>query len=428
MGPNHPSPASGIRATVPRTLGGLPSVAELELPPLDPADPELRGARFHQQLADLARQGWLARTALGVIVLDREIALAMLRDRRMSFPAVELIQLQGITDGPVYERVANGLLAQTGEAHARLRRLLTPAFTPAAVDRLRSGIRDHVEQLWAEVAGDGECDFVTSFARRLPSMVIADLLGVPGEHERMASYSEHLQGIFDPTLLARRAALEAVYMDAYHWIEELVDNRRRRPGDDLASALVAVEAEGDRLSHEECVSLIASVISGGTDTTQAQLAHGMRLFCEHPDQWELLGADPPLAAAAANEVVRFEPITPFTARLVREETVYREVVFPAGTVVFACSAAANRDPAVFSEPDRFDIAAARPPGAVLTFGNGPHLCPGAHLARAELTELYGFLAPRMRQPTLKAEPVLGAPVGIYPVQSLRIGFTSGLAR
>ena len=402
----------------------MPLVGDLDLPPLDPADPQLRGARFHQQLAELVGQSWLARTALGVIVLDREVALEMLRDRHMSFPAVELIQLQGINDGPVYERVANGLLAQTGDAHARLRRLLTPAFTPAAVERLRPGIKDHAARLWNSVAEDGGCDFVSAFARRLPSMVIADLLGVPDEHERMASYSEHLQGIFDPALLAERASLEAVYMDAYHWIEGLVDARRRDPGDDLASALVAVEAEGDRLSHEECVSLIASVISGGTDTTQAQLAHGMRLFCEHPEQWQLLSRDPNLAAAAANEVIRFEPITPFTARLVREETTYRDVVFPAGTVVFICSAAANRDPAIFAEPETFDITAPRPPGAVLTFGNGPHVCPGAHLARAELTELYGLLAPRMLQPAFAAEPVLGAPVGIYPVESLQISFTS----
>lgn len=406
----------------------MPFVAELELPLLDPADPELRGEGFHRELAALARQSWLARTPLGVIVFDREVALEMLRDRRMSFPAVELIQLQGITDGPVYERVANGLLARTGDAHARLRRLLTPAFTPAAVERLRPSIRDHVARLWDAVAEKGECDFVSAFARPLPSMVIADLLGVPGEHERMASYSEHLQGIFDPALLAERASLEAVYMDAYHWIEGLVETRRRHPGDDLASVLVAAEAEGDRLSHDECVSLIASVISGGTDTTQAQLAHGMRLFCEHPDQWELLGRDAGQAAAAANEVIRFEPITPFTARLVREETTYRDVVFPPGSVVFVCAATANRDPTVFSDPERFDISAARPPGAVLTFGNGPHLCPGAHLARAELTELYGFVAARLLDPTLTAEPVLGAPVGIYPVESLEISFRSGGAR
>ncbi|HZT67787.1 MAG TPA: cytochrome P450 [Acidimicrobiales bacterium] len=402
----------------------MPVVADLDLPSLDPADPDLRGERFHRALADLAGQSWLARTPLGVIVFDRTVSLEMLRDRRLSFPAVELIELQGITEGPVYERVVNGLLAQTGEAHGRLRRLLTPAFTPAAVERLRPRIRGHVEAMWAEVAEDGRCDFVTAFARRLPSMVIADLLGVPGEDDRMASYSEHLQGIFDPALLAQRSALESVYLDAYRWIEALVEARRRQPGDDLASALVAAEAEGERLTHDECVSLIASVISGGTDTTQAQMAHGMRLFCQHPDQWQLLAEDPTLAAAAANEVIRFEPITPFTARLVRDDTTYRGVGFPAGTVLFLCSAAANRDPAIFTEPDTFDITAARPAGAVLTFGNGPHFCPGAHLARAELTELYGCLAPRMGEPALRSEPVLGAPIGIYPVESLDIGFSA----
>ena len=397
-------------------------IGDLELPELDPADPTLRGERFHAVLGDLSRRSWLARAPLGYVVFDRSVGFDMLRDRRMSFPSVELITLQGITEGPVFDRVANGLLAQSGDTHTRLRRLLTPAFTPAAIERVRPGIRRHLGQLWAAVADQGRCDFVTAFARHIPSMVIADLLGVPGEHERMADYSALLQGIFDPAHLADRAGLEESYLAVYRWIEDLVEERRRSPGDDLVSTLVAVEAEGDRLSAQECVSLIASVISGGTDTTQAQLAHGMRLFCEHPEQWAALGADPALASAAAAEVTRYEPITPFTARLVREDTTHRDVNFPAGTVVFVCSATANRDPESFSDPERFDITVSRPAAGVLTFGNGPHLCPGANLARAELAETYAFLAPRMTEPRLLAEPVFGSPVGIYPLESLEVGF------
>ena len=122
---------------------------------------------------------------------------------------------------------------------------------------------------------------------------------------------------------------------------------------------------------------MSSVISGGTDTTQAQMAHGIRLFVEHPDQWAALGENPDLAMQAANEVIRYEPITPFTARIVREEVEYRDVAFPPGTLLFACAATANRDPAAFENPEVFDISIDRGRTPVLTFGFGDHFCLGA---------------------------------------------------
>lgn len=399
-------------------------LADLDLPVLDVDDTALRGERFHEVLGDLASRAWLARTSLGIAVFDREVGLEMLRDRRMSFPSLELLQLQGITEGPIYERVAEGLLAKDGDEHGRLRRLLTPAFTPAATERLRPSMREHLREMWRAAASAGECEFVGAFAKRLPSMVIADLLGVPDDHERMALYSEQLQAPFSMDVGPSRADLEQAYVDAYDWIAALVEERRRHRGNDLVSTLVSVEQQGDRLTTSECVSLISSVISGGTDTTQAQLAQGMRLFAEHPEHWDRLARQPELAAAAANEVVRYEPITPFTARLTRDTTAYRSVEFPPDTVLFICAATANRDPSVFHAPDRFDITRAHPNGAVLTFGSGPHICIGATLARVELAETYGFLAPRLQQLELAAPPVYGSPAGIYPLEELRLRFAA----
>jgi cytochrome P450 len=402
----------------------MPMVSELDLLEVDPLDPALRGEHFHDALPDLAAQGWLARTPLGTIVLDHQAGMEFLRDRRLSFPSVELLELQGITDGPVHERVKNGLLALVGENHARLRRLVSPAFTPRAIDRLRPSLHAFLDQLWNAVAPEGRCDFVDAFARRLPSMAIAQLLGLPGEADRMAAYSEALQAIFKADLAHARADLEAAYLEVYAYIEDVVEQRRRALGDDLISALVAVEQEGDRLSTDECVSLVTSVIAGGTDTTQAQLSHGMRLFVEHPDQWERLGNRPELGAQAANEVLRFEPITPFTARRARDHVPVRGVEFPEGTVVFVCAATANRDPSVFTDPERFDVTIDRSGASILTFGNGPHFCLGANLARAELTETFGFLAPRMRHPEFTSPPVYGSPIGIYAMESVPIKFTS----
>ncbi len=400
----------------------VPDVGDLDLPVLDPDDPSLRGARFHEVLGDLAARSWLARAELGYLVLDRDAGMSFLGDRRLAFPSVQILELQGVHEGPVYDRTRNGLMARTGDDHARLRRLVTPAFTPRATDRLRPRLREMLEELWARVAPNGQTEFVDDFARPLPSMVIAELLGLPGEAERLAAWSDALQGVFKLTAARERAAIETAYLDVYAYVEDLVRERRRHPGDDLVSTLAAISQDGDRLTDDECVSLICSVIAGGTDTTQAQLAHGMRLLVEHPDQWQRLRADPRLAARAANEILRYEPITPFTARLVTARVEHRGVGFPQHTVVFVCSATANRDPALFDAPDRFDITVDRGSAPILTFGYGAHYCLGANLARAELAETFAFLASRMGHVEFAASPVFGPTTGIYTMESVPVRF------
>jgi cytochrome P450 len=197
----------------------------------------------------------------------------------------------------------------------------------------------------------------------------------------------------------------------------LLDQRRslapdQRP-DDLADALLAAEDDGERLSPAECVNLVVNVLAGAIDTTQSQLGHALRLFAAHPDQWERLAAEPALGGRAVQEVLRFEPITPFTARIILEGVEYRGVEFPAGTIVAVCAERANREDA----GEDFDITAERD-SRLLTFGAGTHFCLGANLARAELEEALTFLAPRMPGLALDGEPELGGVEGIYGVDAL----------
>jgi cytochrome P450 len=161
---------------------------------------------------------------------------------------------------------------------------------------------------------------------------------------------------------------------------------------------------------------VLNVIAGGIDTTQAQLSHALRLFAARPDQWEALRQQPDLVGRAVEEVLRAEPITPFTARICNEAVEYRGVLFPAGTIVAVCAERGNRE-----QPggEDFDIAAARD-GRLLTFGAGPHFCLGANLARAELEEALTFLAPRMPGLASAGPAVLGGVEGIYGVDSLPI--------
>jgi cytochrome P450 len=165
------------------------------------------------------------------------------------------------------------------------------------------------------------------------------------------------------------------------------------------------------------------VLVGGVDTTQSQLAHAVRLLAMNPDQWRLLAEQPELAPAAVEEVVRYEPITPFTARLLHEDVEYRDVTFPAGTVVMVCAFTGNRD-GVEGNPDDFDITADRGDAKPLTFGAGIHYCLGANLARAELQEALAFLPARMPGLELDGEAELGTVHGIYGLDSLPVRWTS----
>ena len=397
---------------------------DADLPFLAHDDPDFASERFHDVVEDLARRTWLVRSDLGYLVLGREQGMALLKDRRLSFPAVELLELQGLTDGIIHERTVKGLMTQSGPPHARLRRLVTGAFTPRQVERLRPRLREYLEGLWQDIAPAGRCDAVTALARPLPSMAIAELLGVPGDAALLARWSASLQAVFDMDMDARRAEIEAAYEEVRDYTADLVARRREQAGDDLMSALVHYERDGDRLTDDEIYTLAASIISGGTDTTESQLAHGLRLFADHPEQWDLLGNDPALAEQACQEVLRFEPIVPFTARLVREELEVEGIVFPAGTVLFVCAATANRDPQTYTDPGRFDITADRGGAQVVTFGFGAHFCAGSHLARAEIIEALTFLAPRMRDLRPDGEPSFGTPAGIYSMHRLPLRFTA----
>jgi cytochrome P450 len=213
----------------------------------------------------------------------------------------------------------------------------------------------------------------------------------------------------------------------YGYAEALVRARREDPRDDLITKLIEAEEQGDRLSDVECINLVFNVLVGGVDTSQSQLAHAIRLLAEHPDQWELLGRDPALAEPAVEEALRYEPITPFTARITTEEVVFRDVTFPEGTMVMVCAFTGNRDldgdAGGEHGPDRFDITADRGRARALTFGAGVHYCLGANLARLELQEGLAFLSQRLHNLELDGEPQYGNVSGIYGLESLPIRFS-----
>jgi cytochrome P450 len=398
----------------------VPEASELSLPFLDPADTSLHGDGFADLMADLAAQGWLARMPLGYVVLDREAGEFFLRTRDAVFPGQTIAQLYGVDDGPLREEIDHNLLHLDGDVHRRLRSLVGPSFTPRAADRWRPLLRQIVAELLARVAPTGRCDAVPDLAVPYPARTIATVMGAPLEDaERLADWSQWIQRQFDgPSLLADRARIDRACEQFYAWCDELLARKRAEPADDLVSQLVAAEQEGDRLSDVELRHLVLNVLVGGVDTTQAQLAHALRLFAEHPDQWALLAREPERVPAAVEEVLRHTPITPFTARLTTADVEHRGVRFPAGTVVMVAAFTANREGA----GPAFDITAERPPARLLTFGAGVHFCLGANLARAELEEALAHLAPRTPGLRLDGEPRWGTVQGIYGMESVPLAW------
>jgi cytochrome P450 len=397
----------------------MTTVAELDLPQLDLFDAELRGPRFHAVMLDLADRTWIAESPLAFVVLDREAGSFFLRSKRCSFPGLKIAELFGIEDGPLHEEIVRNILHVNADDHRRLRNLVNPAFTPRAAERWRPAMRGFLEGLHHRVRDAGGCEFVEAFAKPYPSLTIATVMGAPlGDAPPLHEWSNWIQRQFDgPSLMTERERIEQAVAEFYDYAGALVARRREDPGDDLISTLIAARFEGDKLTDSELVNLVLNVLVGGVDTTQSQLAQGIRLLAEHPGQWDLVRADPEARVPrAVEEILRFEPITPFTARIVEEEIVYRDVVFPVDTVVMVCAFTANREP---GEADAFDVLAERE-GKPLTFGAGTHYCLGANLARAELQEALAFLARRWKRIELAGEPVMGSINGIYGIDALPI--------
>ena len=393
-------------------------VSELDLPVFDYSAADFSADRYHQQLAETRQRGWLAKSPLAYIVLHRDAGEFFLRSRKTAFPGRQLAEFFGVTSGPLAEHIDANILNLGGQQHRRLRALVGPALTPRAADRWRPVMRGFLEQLWAQPAADGGCDFVAAVARPYPSLTIATVLGAPHQHaEQLHTWSSWVQRQFDIRALeTNRDDIERAVTEVRDYVTGLLEAKRAAPGDDLISDLLAARDEGDRLSAEECVQLVTNLLAGGIDTTTGQLAHAIRLFAERPGQWALLAAEPSLVPRAVEEVLRFEPVTPFTARICLEQVEHRDVVFPAGTIVAVCAERANRQG---EGGENLDITAPRE-RRLLTFGAGIHYCLGANLARAELEEALAFLAPRTPGLALDGPPQLGGIEGIYGVDKLPI--------
>lgn len=401
-----------------------PSVFDAELFHLDYFSPDYE-SDWHRCNAEALRHGPLAICAFGPSVLGYEAVHTVLRDRRFRMPPALGLQLQGITEGPLFDLASESLLSLDGDEHNRLRRLVASAFTPSSVGRLHERMSVIISDLVDTVVERGECDVVADIARQFPIAVICELLGAPTEDWPLFSaWTDDALKVFQFDAANETPTILAAYENLGNYIDAMVAERRHSLTDDLVSNLIRAEEHGDRLTSDELRMLVTAILTGGTDTTRNQLAAGIEVFCAHADQWVRLADDPTLASSAVDEVLRFAPILIGTMRIASEDVEIGGLRFPAETFVDVNTAAANRDPAVFDEPHRFDITR-RGASPILTFGGGIHYCLGAHLARAELAVALTTMATRMPKIRLTGDVPWKPIMGISGPVRLPVAFEPG---
>jgi cytochrome P450 len=322
-----------------------------------------------------------------------------MRDRRFGRGRSAETIRRGWGEGAAAKYISLRLAGYNPPDHTRLRSLVTKAFTGKRVESMRPHILLIAEQLLDRIRGASTFDVVKTLTHPLPSLVICEMLGVPETHRpRFAPWTDAIARALAPAVKpawldeANRAAGE--FMD---YIRGLVVKRRSAPSDDLLSALIAAEEGGGRLSEDELVATVLFLFTAGHQTTRDLTGNGLVALFQHPEQLRRLRADLALIPDAVEESLRYDSPVMFVPAKCLEETSLGNRTLAAGEEIYCALSAANRDPARFPEPDRFDID--RADKEHLAFGGGIHYCLGASLARAEAAIIFETLF--RRYPTLE---------------------------
>ncbi|MFN2560054.1 MAG: cytochrome P450 [Jatrophihabitans sp.] len=361
---------------------------------------------------------WLTFTHAAANAVLRSRSLGRLwspRDPAQPMPFFELIHV-------------NSLLENEPPTHTRLRRLVAGAFARGHVERLRPRIAELADRLASDVAEAGAeggiVDLIPLYAEPLPVQVIAELLGVPeSDWPLLRPWSNAIVKMYEYAVTdAQREAAERASREFVEYLRDLVARRRTQPGEDLVTSLIAeTDAHGTRLSEDELVTTCTLLLNAGHEATVNVVGNGMTALLTHGDQLSRLRADPALVPGAVEELIRFDSPLQLFERTATADTEVAGVLVESGTKIAALLGAANRDPAVFAEPERFDVARADNPH--LGFGAGIHFCVGAPLARVELqaslaTLLRRFPAlalaePPQRRPEFVIRGVRSLPVTVH---------------
>ncbi len=324
-------------------------------------------------------------------------------------------------DRPPTDAINQNMLFADPPDHTRLRMLVNQAFTPRRIVQMAPTLQTVADELIDAVYTKGEMELIAEFALPFPVVVISDLLGIPSaDQEKVAAWS---QTIISPGGRRLKAKVRRRMMrDFVAYLQTLFVERRQTPQDDLITALVQAEADGERLSETELSSMVALLLVTGHETTVNLIGNGVLTLLQHPDQLALLREDSSLRDSAVEELLRFDgPVETSTTRWVGEDLVYKGHAMQRGDTVRVVITSANRDPAVFDNPDQLDIT--RTPNKQLQFGHGIHYCLGAPLARLEGKVALWTLFERLPNLRIVATPKFRQGVLFRGLEKLSVAWT-----
>jgi cytochrome P450 len=333
---------------------------------------------------------------------------AVLRDRRLGRIWADRAPSERFESFNLIHR--NAILEMEPPHHTRLRRLISTAFARGHVERLRPWVEELagrlVDGLLEESGGSRPVDLLPGMAEQLPVAVIAELLGVPqADRPLLRPWSNAIVKMYEyERTREREDAAERAADEFVTYLRALAAERRKNPGDDLVSHLVTVrDSDGDRLTEDELVTTCILLLNAGHEATVNVTGNGTLALLRHPDQLRRLREDRSLLPAAIEELMRFDSPLQLFERTATEDVEIGGITVAAGQKVAALLGSANRDPAVFDEPDTLDVGRAENPH--ISFGAGVHFCIGAPLARVELQATFGALLDRTSSLELGGEPV-----------------------
>jgi len=352
---------------------------------------------FFHLARKVSKESWIARSAIGYSIFHHEDVSAAMRDKRWHSALGLLADVNPYTTPDFKRRRKTSIIAMDGEAHSRLKRLLTPHFTPSIADDLRSFMRDVVNELIDEVVDEGNCDIAKDISSKYPVRIICKLLGIPhSDMDKFMKWAVDMLSNFDMNYEKSTEAILKSQKEMDEYVENFIEMRRNNPQDDLISVLVHTEVDGEKLSPEEIITLIEALMIAGIDTTQNQLSTAVSILIDNPSAWDTLVNEPSSAKFIVEELMRISGAVASTARIAAEDIEYKGVLFPKGTILFVNLSTANYDEQTFTKPDEFIHNRRELESTHMSFGMGVHYCIGAPLARAEIQEALVVIANRLK--------------------------------
>lgn len=382
------------------------------------------GPAVYEHFRRARAQTPLARDQRGLIVALRAGMIETLVGEKTRQIETESHTMQGVSDGPIFDFMAELVVSANGDVHRRRRQPIARTFAFKLMEAMRPKSAATVVELVQERIGAGPVNFLDDIAAQIPARIIADVLGIPRSDlpifmKWIADTGESLGFI----QASRRAQIEASLIEFNTYVDGLLADRRRSPKDDFLSDYVSVTAASGDLSEGEIRAQIVGLILAGSDTTRNSICMILNALLQHPAQWRALRADPDrLKRQVVEEGLRYEPVVSGIGRVVTDDIELEGYLIPPGAAVVLSLVSVLRDPEVYAEPDTFNIHRTDHPRWNFAFGAGAHRCVGEALARVEMEEALTTIARLAPRTELIGDAPVLLPGPIRSVSQMRVAF------